>query len=278
MKKWYAVIGNPIGQSMSPMMHDVWFTENNLDKTYIPLRVLEEELEDAVNSLRRLGCSGWNVTVPHKSTIIPFLDELDPSAKLMNAVNTVVVRSDGSLLGSNTDGEGFLRSLEEAYGSRCRANKVLVVGAGGAARGISYALHAAGYGPIVFTNRTTERAEELSKSLAGSFTMSLAEAESSLAEFGLIIQTTSVGMNFAQGGIPLNPQNVREGTVVADIIYNPLETAFLKEARKNGALTLNGTGMFVHQGALAFNKWTGLQPNTTEMIEKITNKLGGILC
>lgn len=276
MKKWYAVLGDPIGQSMSPAMHDHWFAENNMDATYIPIHVTEENLGETITSLRRLGCSGWNVTVPHKSAIIPFLDELDPSAQLMNAVNTVEVLADGSLRGSNTDGEGFVRALEEAFDSRGKARKVLIVGAGGAARGIAYALHEAGYGPITFTNRTIEKAATLAEGLSNSSVLSISEAEANLAEYSLIIQTTSVGMNFAQRGMPLNPQNVSEGTIVTDIIYNPLETEFLVEASKRGAFILNGTGMFVHQGALAFKKWTNIQPNTEKMIGKITLNLGGI--
>lgn len=275
MKKWYAVIGDPIAQSMSPAVHDAWFVENELDASYIPVHVTAQGLQEAVASLKNLGCSGWNVTVPHKSAIIPFLDQLEPSAKLMDAVNTVHVLPDGSLVGSNTDGQGFVRALEESYGMQCKESKVLMIGAGGAARGIAYALQGAGYGPISFTNRTVEKAEQLAAGITNSAVLSIMEAESSLAEFGLIVQTTTVGMNFAQPGMPLDPKNVVEGTVVADIIYNPLETEFLAEARKKGAQTMNGVGMFAHQGALAFETWTGTRPNTQQMIQKITTTLGG---
>lgn len=275
MKKWYAVIGDPIAQSMSPSMHEAWFDEENMDATYIPIHVTADRLREVVESLKILGCSGWNVTVPHKSAIIPFLNQLDSSAKQMNAVNTVLVLEDGTLVGSNTDGRGFVRSLEEAFGEQCKDKKVLVIGAGGAARGIAFALHSAGYGPIFFTNRTLEKAEQLATELTESMVLSIAEAELSLSEFGLIVQTTSVGMNFAQNGMPLNPENISEGTVVADIIYNPLETEFLAESRKRGAHTLNGVGMFVHQGALAFETWTEVRPDTGFMIEKITTTLGG---
>lgn len=275
MKKWYAVIGDPVSQSMSPNMHDQWFVENDLHASYIPVHVTAEHLKEAVNGLKRLGCSGWNVTVPHKSAIIPLLDELEPSAKRMNAVNTVEVLEDGTLRGSNTDGEGFVQSLEEVFGERCKGESVLIIGAGGAARGISYALHEAGYGPIVFTNRTIEKAEELSGEIINSSVLSITDAEAVLSTFDLIVQTTSVGMNFAQEGIPLKPENLAKNTVVADIIYNPLESMFLKEARKRGALVMNGTGMFIHQGALAFKKWTKVQPNTETMIHKITEILGG---
>jgi shikimate dehydrogenase len=275
MKNWYAVIGDPINQSMSPSMHDEWFEKNELQATYIPIHVKEENLEDAVHSLKSLGCSGWNVTVPHKSAIIQYLDEIDPFAKQMNAVNTVEVLPNGLLRGSNTDGLGFVRSLEEVYGERCKGSEVLIIGAGGAARGISYALHTAGYGPITFTNRTLEKAGQLCNEISDAKALSIAEAEQTLSTYRLIIQTTSVGMNFAQTGLPLNPVNITEGTVVADIIYNPLKTEFLSEAEKRGAFLLNGTGMFVHQGALAFEKWTGIRPNTEEMNKKITDTLGG---
>ncbi len=113
MKKWYAVIGDPIAQSMSPHMHDTWFQENGIDASYIPIHVEAAELGEAVASLKRLGCSGWNVTVPHKSAIIPFLDHVDEEARRMNAVNTVKVLEDGTLFGTNTDGRGFVRSLQE---------------------------------------------------------------------------------------------------------------------------------------------------------------------
>lgn len=275
MKKWYAVIGDPIAQSMSPRLHGTWFDENEMDATYIPLHITADKLDKAVESLRSLGCSGWNVTVPHKSAIIPFLDRLEPSAEHMNAVNTVHVLSDGTLVGSNTDGRGFVRSLEEVYGEQCKGRKVLLIGAGGAAKGIAIALVHMGYGPIVITNRTVERAQQLADTIDGATTQTLVEAEETLADYGLIIQTTSVGMSFAQEGMPLNPENITADTVVADIIYNPLETQFLAQARRKGAKTLNGVGMFVHQGALAYETWTGIRPDTENMIEKITAKVGG---
>ncbi|HLR11373.1 MAG TPA: shikimate dehydrogenase [Sporosarcina sp.] len=278
MKKWYSVIGDPIHQSMSPQMHDEWFTENAVDATYTPHHVTKDALEKAVQSLKHLGCSGWNVTVPHKTAIIRYLDEIDATAKHMNAVNTVVVTEEGRLRGYNTDGDGFVRSLEEQFGDVAKGNQVLVIGAGGAARGICFALEAHGYGPITIANRTIEKAEQLADDLQHAKPISLADAENTLATFSLIIQTTSVGMNYAKAGIPINMENVAKDTIVADIIYNPLETEFLQEAKKHGAKTMNGVGMFVHQGAIAFEKWTGICPNTKDMIDQITTKLGGTLC
>ena len=177
MRKWYAVIGDPIAQSMSPAMHGAWFDDNAIDAAYIPLHITADKLGQAVEGLKNLGCNGWNVTVPHKTAIIPFLDQLDPSAEQMDAVNTVHVLPDGSLVGSNTDGLGFVRSLEEAYGTECKGKKVLLIGAGGAARGIAFALQTMGYGSITITNRTLEKAEQLAAGLQDANVLSLTEAE-----------------------------------------------------------------------------------------------------
>ncbi|MFS0689807.1 shikimate dehydrogenase [Sporosarcina sp. 179-K 8C2 HS] len=275
MKKWYAVIGDPIAQSMSPIMHDTWFRENGIDASYIPIHVEANHLKDAVDSLKRLGCSGWNVTVPHKSAIIPFLDQVDEEARRMDAVNTVKVLDDGTLFGTNTDGRGFVRSLQEIGTTPEDVGELLIIGAGGAAAGISYALESASFGPIAITNRTIEKAKQMSKGITGSYAIQVDDAQSEISKFGLIVQTTSVGMNFAQSGFPLDPKGISEGATVADIIYNPLETEFLCRAREAGGKTLNGIGMFVHQGALAFELWTGVYPDTKKMIHSITTELGG---
>lgn len=275
MKKWFAVIGDPIAQSMSPEMHGRWFSDNGIDAAYIPVHVTSDRLGQAVESLRGLGCSGWNVTVPHKSAIIEHLDEIDPFARQMNAVNTVKVMEDGSLFGMNTDGIGFVRSLEEQFGNSGKEKNVLLIGAGGAARGIGYALVSEGYGPISCANRTLDKAERLAGELHAE-AISIEEAEKQLARFGLVIQTTSVGMNFSAGGTPIDPSEIQAGTIVCDIIYNPLETEFLKLSREAGGHTMNGVGMFVHQGARSFQSWTEVQPDTKQMIDIITKKLGGI--
>ena len=275
MKKWYAVIGDPIEQSKSPSMHDTWFAENEIDATYIPILVEKDELSNAVSNLRQLGCSGWNVTVPHKTAIIPFLDRLESSALQMNAVNTVQVMEDGTLVGSNTDGSGFVKSLEEAFGDRGKDGDILVIGAGGAARGIAHALLVSDYGKIFIANRTAEKATQLARELQGANALTLKSAEAALARFKLIIQTTVVGMNFAQQGSPINLDNLAENTIVADIIYNPLETQFLKSASLKGAQTMNGVGMFVHQGALAFSKWTNISPDTKKMKKQLHQLLEG---
>ncbi len=270
MKKWYAVIGDPIAHSLSPFMHETWFEEHGIDASYLPIHAEPFELEKVFHALKTLGNSGFNVTLPHKQAIIPLLDKLDGTAIAMNAVNTVTF--DGKhTTGWNTDGEGFVRSLMTLQPDT--ASKVLIIGAGGAARGIAFALKKAGFASIIISNRTYRRAEELAEAMGGK-AVTLKDAEMALAEFGIIIQTTSVGLAKDEG-LPLSLDNVAAGTLAADIIYNPLETPFLKAAEAQGCRTLNGLGMFVYQGAIAFEKWTGISPNTEKMIRILTDKLGG---
>ncbi|MDW0109012.1 shikimate dehydrogenase [Sporosarcina aquimarina] len=273
MKKWFAVIGDPIAQSMSPGMHDIWFKENGLDATYVPIHAKRGQLEEIITSLRTLGCSGWNVTVPHKSDILTILSHVDEAAKHMEAVNTVTVGQDGELSGFNTDGIGFVAALEEQYGTHRKADEILIIGSGGAAKGIAFALYNSGYGPITFTNRTLANAQLVSDRLPGSSVLSIDEAQMNLSRFGIVVQTTSVGMAFADSGMPLNPSNVIPGTAVIDIIYNPIETQFLTVAKERGALISNGIGMFVHQGARSFEQWTGIYPDTAGMIDRLTQQL-----
>ncbi|MBT2582366.1 shikimate dehydrogenase [Planococcus sp. ISL-109] len=269
MKKWYAVIGDPISHSLSPFMHDHWFQKHDIDASYIPFHVEPAQLEQAISSMKLLGISGFNITLPHKQAVIPLLDQLDETAQHMNAVNTVVAK-DRRFKGFNTDGDGFVRSLL-SY-PVAKGNALLIIGAGGAARGIAFALERAGFTDISITNRTFRRAQELAEE-TGSKALVLADAEAQLSDFSTIIQTTSVGLT--EEALPLSLTHLGSGAVVADIIYNPLETPFLKEAKAKDCLALNGVGMFVNQGAIAFEKWTGIRPDTEEMIQLITDKLGG---
>lgn len=270
MKKWYAVIGDPIAHSLSPFMHDTWFDEHGIDAAYIPIHVEPSQLEKSFEAMKTLGISGFNITLPHKQSIVPFLGKLEESAMQMNAVNTV--NFDGTqYIGSNTDGDGFVRSL--LVQPVDKASKVLLIGAGGAARGIAYALKRAGFSDVTITNRTFRRAEELAAETGGS-AVTLKDSEEGLAEFAILIQTTSVGLATGEA-LPISLEQVKAGTLVADIIYNPLETPFLKRAEEKNCVTLNGVGMFVYQGAIAFEKWTGIQPDTEKMIKLITEKLGG---
>ncbi|MGI2326520.1 shikimate dehydrogenase [Planococcus sp. YIM B11945] len=270
MKKWYAVMGDPIAHSLSPFMHETWFREHGLDAAYIPLHVEPQKLGQAFEGLKILGVSGFNVTLPHKQAILPLLDTIDETAKAMNAVNTVVF--DGKqFTGFNTDGDGFVQSL--LVHPVDKQSRVLLIGAGGAARGIAHALKRAGFSSVVIANRTQAKAEELAAEISGQ-ALTLEEAETALGEFGAIIQTTSVGLDKNQA-LPISLTHLNPSSLAADIIYNPITTPFLQEAEKKGCTTLNGVGMFVYQGAIAFEKWTGIKPDSQKMISIITDKLGG---
>ncbi|SOC20715.1 shikimate dehydrogenase [Ureibacillus xyleni] len=278
MKKWFAVIGDPIEHSKSPTMHNGWFEEMNIDATYIPIHVKSEQLEQAISSLKTLGASGWNVTIPHKQAIIPFLDELDEMAQKMGAVNTVVRSADGKLKGYNTDGPGFVHSLEEAVGDGYKEKPVLLIGAGGAARGIAFALQQYGYRNLTIANRTVTKAQEITHELGEGQALSLVDAEQRLDEFGIIIQSTSAGLANSEFSLPLSLEKLQQGAIVADIVYNPLMTPFLLEAQKKNAIVVTGLGMFVHQGAIAFNHWLGQYPNTEHTTNKLTEELQVTTC
>lgn len=271
MKKWFAVIGNPIAHSLSPFMHDTWLQEQNINASYIPIHVKEGKLEDAIKGLKHLGCSGWNVTVPYKEAIIPFLDRLDESAAKIGAVNTVVKTDEGEYVGYNTDGLGFIRSL----GKTDLSNKILVLGAGGAARGIVFAFKQLGYKNLTIANRTIDNTKKLVDELQFGQAITYPEAEERLQSYDVIIQTTPLGMKNNTQELPIQLNGIKEYTIVADIVYNPLVTPFLKEAKKYNVRTINGLGMLVHQGALAFSYWNGNYPNTDDMIQRLTEQLGG---
>ncbi|SER84100.1 shikimate dehydrogenase [Psychrobacillus sp. OK032] len=271
MKKWFAVIGNPIAHSLSPYMHSTWLKEQHIDASYIPILVDEENLHDAVNSLKLLGCSGWNVTVPYKEAIIPYLDKIDQSAIGIGAVNTVVKTEDGRFVGYNTDGLGFIESL----GPISQTNRILILGAGGAARGIAHAFTQLGFSQIAIANRTYANAQRLVEELQLGQALPLEVAEEALAQFDIIIQTTPQGMKNSTATLPIQLNQIKEHAIVADIVYNPLVTPFLEEAKKYNVRTVNGLGMLVHQGALAFSYWNGIKPNTEQMVERLTEQLGG---
>jgi len=275
MKKWFAVIGDPIEHSKSPAMHNAWFEELSIDATYIPVHVSSENLESAVAGLKTLGASGWNITIPHKTAIIPYLDELDELAQKMGAVNTVVRTKEGRLKGYNTDGVGFVRSLEEAVGKSHKDKPVLLIGAGGAARGIAFAMQQQGYMNLTIANRTVANAQAIVDEMGIGNAISLAEAEETLADFGILVQMTSAGLATGNFSMPFSLERLTKGAIVADIVYNPLMTPFLKAAEEKGATVVTGLGMFVHQGAIAFEHWLGEYPKTNSMIAQLKAQLGG---
>jgi shikimate dehydrogenase len=280
MKKLYAVIGEPIAHSMSPQMHNDLFLHYGIDAHYQPLLVKKESLKEAVIGLKAIGIAGFNVTIPHKTNIIPFLDEIDPLAKQIGAVNTVVNQK-GKLKGFNTDGIGFQMGLMRLT-SNLNAKKVLIIGAGGAARAIYYTLAQSKLvAQLDICNRTKMNAEKLISEYDGkikSKALTILEAEQELSHYQIVVQTTNIGMAPYQDELPLSLERLSKESIVSDIIYNPLETTFLREARKKGAIVQNGIDMFVNQGALAFEHWTGIAPDLERMRQNVMVQLGGKVC
>ncbi|QED48713.1 shikimate dehydrogenase [Cytobacillus dafuensis] len=276
MKKLFAVLGDPIAHSMSPAMHNDLFSIYGMDAHYHPFHVKRGSLEEAIKGLKAIGIAGFNITVPHKETIIPLLDEIDPLAKSIGAVNTVV-NVNGKLIGYNTDGSGYVKGLIEEF-PLINDKNVLIIGAGGAARAIYFTMAEAGVRRVDISNRTVSKAEVIVEECpyaANSNVYGMNEAENILGEYDLIIQTTPKGMAPDSFELPLSLHNLNRDTFVSDIIYNPLETKFLGEAKKKGARIQNGLNMFVFQGALAFEKWTGIFPETSRMKANILTQLGG---
>lgn len=279
MKKLFAVLGDPIGHSMSPIMHNDLFSFYNIGGYYLPFQVKKENLQDAVQGLKALGAAGFNVTVPHKNAIIPYLDGVDELALSIGAVNTVV-NDNGKLIGFNTDGLGFLKGLNGLIPSAA-PKKVLIIGAGGAARAIYFTLAKNNPDRVDIANRTRSKADELVRDCPfqiKSKALSLQDAEESLSQYDLIVQTTTIGMFPHVNEQPLSLVNLTPQTVVSDIIYNPFETKILRDAKERGAIIQNGLDMFVYQGALAFEKWTGIFPDIERMRKNVLAQLGGKTC
>ena len=257
MEKHYAVIGDPIQHSLSPWMHRAGYAAMGIDAEYQRFHVEPGYLAEAVDGLCALGFSGWNVTLPHKETIIPFLDTLTPQAARAGAVNTVKIH-EGQRMGHNTDGDGLVRSLQGDL-NEFKGKKAVLLGAGGAAKGIALALAAQGL-QIHILNRTPEKATvlvDLIKKWGGTATSGEFAPGDWKEEVDLLVQTTSVGLHGEP--FPFSLEGISERALVVDIIFNPRETAFLREGKKLGCRTLNGLGMLLHQGALAWEFWLGGQ-------------------
>lgn len=262
----FGIVGYPVSHSLSPKMHNQAFAALGLNYCYLPLPVSSRDLAQGIEGLRAFGFCGFNVTIPHKEAVIPLLDEVDHMALVMGAVNTVVNRA-GKLIGYNTDGQGFLRSVAELWDYSARGEEIVILGAGGAARGIAAALASAGAAQVTLANRSRERAEklctEIQENFAGRFkVVDLAgrDLDSALANSSLVVQTSSVGMSPDVDAEPLiDPERLNRSNLVYDIIFNPLETRFLAGARLRGCRIANGMGMLLHQGAIAFELWTGQQ-------------------
>jgi shikimate dehydrogenase len=260
----YGVVGYPIGHSMSPTMHNAAFLASSLNAVYLAFET--RDIDGCLRGMKALGIKGMSVTIPHKSAVVPLLDEVEDLAKRIGAVNTIV-NDEGRLVGYNTDALGALRALKEK--TELSGKTCLVIGAGGAARAIGFILRDHGV-QLVISNRSIGRGEDLASSLGCSF-VPLREAK--VVQADLLVQTTPVGMHPHDEQSIIAPDVLREGTVVMDIVYNPLETRLLTIARSRGCLTINGLGMFIHQGAEQFRLWTGLEAPRSAMTQVVEEAL-----
>lgn len=274
------LIGYPIKHSLSPWIHEHFLKKTNLSGSYDIIEIsLEENFSERIQQLRDQQIDGFNITVPYKQTIIPYLDELDANAKRIGAVNTVVLK-DGKWIGYNTDGIGYVRSLEEAYPELFtnKSSRVLLLGAGGAARGIYDALTTSGFTYVDLANRTLSSAEEIAELKlphTKTKTFTLQEAEARLAEYDVIIQTTSVGMKPHIDKMVISLDHLKPETIVSDIVYQPLETTFLKTAQAKGAKIHYGHTMLLYQAQYAFEIWTNQQVEVGDMDEQLKSILEG---
>ncbi|QKG84999.1 shikimate dehydrogenase [Kroppenstedtia pulmonis] len=253
------LLGHPVIHSKSPEMMNQAFQSLNLPFVYMAYDVEPDQLGQAVNGMRALGFRGWNVTIPHKVAIMKWLDEVEESAREIGAVNTVI-RQGKKLIGTNTDGEGYMRSLLQETRLDLAGCNILILGAGGAARAVGYTLAKAGAEGIFITNRTAVKGKELAERLSRWCPARFVEGEhvkDVIRNTDLLIQTTSVGMSPDVDGIPLDPDWLHGEMVVSDLVYHPRETRLLREAKARGAKVHSGMGMLVYQAALAFEKWTG---------------------
>ncbi len=264
--KVLAIIGWPVEHSLSPLMQNAALEAAGLDFVFVPFAVMPEHLADAVAGLRNLNTAGFNVTIPHKTSIIPLLDEISPEAALIGAVNTVK-RKGRRLIGYNTDSTGFLISLKRDLDFDPRGAHVLVIGAGGAARAAVAALGAAGAASVTIANRNPERSNLLVQRIRPhypgvvfhSVPLDVLSFPQAVGPIDLLVNTTSVGMK-GTSFPALNLSRLGNNPCIYDMVYTPAKTALLEQAAEQGFKCANGLGMLIAQGEEAFKIWTGVTP------------------
>ena len=280
MPNTLGIIGYPIGHSISPVFQQAALDSKQIHADYHAWEIPPMGLAGFMKTFRGEKYLGINVTVPHKEAVIPYLDELDPNAASAGAVNTIV-NSSGRLVGYNTDTYGFLQGLQAERGFTCGGKKVLLLGAGGAARGVLQALIQEKVSECVIANRTRSRAEELGTvglnmgidcRVIG---MTWEELSLAAVDANLIVNCTTIGMAHAmnEGDSPLQPQQIPPTALVYDLVYNPVETPLIRAAARAGAATLGGIHMLVYQGAASFELWLGVVPPIATMLSAAVNAM-----
>jgi shikimate dehydrogenase len=264
------IIGWPVGHSRSPRLHGHWLQRYGIDGAYVPLPVRPDHADRAIRALPLLGFAGANVTVPHKVTALLVSDVVDPAARRIGAVNTLVVQPDGKLHGRNTDAPGFLANLRQlAPQWRAKDGVAVVLGAGGGARAIVAALVDAGVPAVRVVNRSLERAESLAADLGGPIhVIPWTDRATALGDAALLVNTTILGMT-GQPALDLDLDALPPRAVVNDIVYVPLETPLLAEARRRGNPVVDGLGMLLHQARAGFAAWFGVDPVVDDELRRV---------
>lgn len=267
------VMGWPVMHSRSPLMHGHWMAQLGERGAYLPLAIAPGTLGAALRALHPLGFAGCNLTIPHKQEAMAIVDEVDDVARKIGAISCVAVRPDGSLFGTNNDWLGFLGNVREAApGWRGDAGPAVVIGAGGGARAVCYALLREGVPEIRLVNRTEARAEAVAAALGGPIrVLPWAARHDALAGAAVVVNVTSLGM-VGQPPLDLRLDALPVEALATDIIYTPLETEFLIAARARGNAVVGGLGMLLHQGPPAWKLWFGLEPRVTPALREILER------
>jgi len=258
------IIGDPVKHSLSPLMHNAAFRYLNLDYVYVPFEVKKSNLEEAIFGARSLNIKGLNVTIPHKTEVIKYIDSLDTSARLIGAVNTIKF-DDKTSMGYNTDGVGAIKAIEEVM--KVKNKKIVILGAGGAARAVSFQMLLKDVKMLVIANRTQKNGLKLKEDLLESIDGNVKciglddELKDDLRDAHILINTTPIGMypNVNQESL-VKSEMMHEDLLVNDLVYNPHKTSLLKEAEKAGLRTISGIKMLIYQGIESFKIWTGVTP------------------
>ena len=272
------VFGHPVSENPTIVMQEAAFNALNLNWRYLTIEVLPEDLENAIKGLRAFNMRGINLTIPHKVEVLKYLDEVSPAAKLMGAVNTVV-NIDNKLIGENTDGKGFMQALTVNAKVNPKGKKVVVLGAGGAARAITVELALAGVERITIVNRSKARGEILTELLnsktSAKTDFQIWEGKYSIApDTDIFINATSIGLFPNINDKPeVDYQSINSNMLVCDVIHTPM-TPFLAEAQQRGAKILDGLGMLVYQGAIGFKIWTGIDAPVDVMHQALSKAFG----
>lgn len=272
----FGIFGHPVEHTFSPGMHNAAFAKIQRDACYVPFAVAPHDLERAVKAIVPLGIRGLNITIPHKETIIPHLDDLTDDARMIGAVNTIEVTR-GRLIGHNTDGRGFLRSLREETGFRPKGSTILLVGSGGAARAVGFNLALSGAQTIMLYDLDVVKAKKLGRDIKNRTAIQVRivdreSLEKTAPVADCIINATPLGLRPGDP-LPIPRHLIQRGQLIADLVYNPIRTPLLKAARAAGADTLSGIGMLLYQGVIAFEIWTGGKAPVNVMKAALTRQM-----